>query len=333
MAFCKSIWQRWYVRLACFCRFCADCRSLQTPQEADRDHTALTKLMHELGSAPALVPRSENASVDLKLDKRIKGADSAIETADQVYAETKYLMFIVLKSMRDVSSIADMSTLLSQAAKQARDHNNMALLESVSRIKENCQILEREGKVSAEDDYAQLRRDAMGEMSNYESMLQKTQSDHERLRQVLRNIHDRYSWMEEQYDAYKEYLSNVRQNCNRTPQKGKKAKQEEKVKTKKKKSERRTFKYSHKQLEADGIIMESEVPEGPRGSIFFAFSSSQPGIFDVTVMFKSRHIAKITLHLDDLLEKQHNGQIEFETDFLKLNVNLLIHLLNQNFVS
>jgi len=50
-------------------------------------------------------------------------------------------------------------------------------------------------------------------------------------------------------------------------------------------------------------------------------------------MYRSRHIAKISLQLDDLLEKQHMGQLEFETDFLKLNVNLLIYLLNRDFVS
>jgi len=70
-----------------------------------------------------------------------------------------------------------------------------------------------------------------------------------------------------------------------------------------------------------------------RSAIFFAFSCNSPGIFDVTVMYRSRHIAKISLQLDDLLEKQHMGQLEFETDFLKLNVNLLIYLLNRDFVS
>ena len=51
------------------------------------------------------------------------------------------------------------------------------------------------------------------------------------------------------------------------------------------------------------------------------------------VMFGRRHIAKLQLQLDDLLEKQHLGQLEYETDFLKLNVNLLIYLLNRDFVS
>jgi hypothetical protein len=56
-------------------------------------------------------------------------------------------------------------------------------------------------------------------------------------------------------------------------------------------------------------------------------------MFDVVVMFGRRHIAKITLQLDDLLERQHENQLEYETEFLKLNINLLIYLLNKDFIS
>jgi hypothetical protein len=42
-------------------------------------------------------------------------------------------------------------------------------------------------------------------------------------------------------------------------------------------------------------------------------------------------ISSITLRLDDLLEQQSSGELIMETDFLKLNVNLLLHLLNKNF--
>jgi len=93
------------------------------------------------------------------------------------------------------------------------------------------------------------------------------------------------------------------------------------------------FKFSHTQLEKDGVIMTSEVPEERRGNIFFSFSSASPGIFDVVVMYKNRVINEIKLQLDELLERQHNNHIEMETDFLKLNVNLLIYLLNKTFIS
>ena len=118
------------------------------------------------------------------------------------------------------------------------------------------------------------------------------------------------------------------------------------------------------------MIVTSDVPSERRGGINFSFSCSNPGIFDVNVAYKFKNITsmqvffffffffliyfllfiylysidfpsfpfslspkKKQLKLDDLLEMQHNNQVEFETDFLKLNVNLLIYLLNKHFMT
>jgi len=93
------------------------------------------------------------------------------------------------------------------------------------------------------------------------------------------------------------------------------------------------FKFSHVKLQQDGVIIESEVPEERRSNIFFSFASNSPGIFEVTVLYKARSISTLTMQLDDLLERQHNNNLELESEFLKLNVNLLIFLLNKTFMS
>jgi len=87
-------------------------------------------------------------------------------------------------------------------------------------------------------------------------------------------------------------------------------------------------------LDKDGIIIESEVPnDSRRASIFFVFTSPAAGVFEASVLYKTKHILDIKFQLDDLLEKQHNNQQEMETDFLKLNLNLLIHFLNKLFIA
>jgi len=78
--------------------------------------------------------------------------------------------------------------------------------------------------------------------------------------------------------------------------------------------------------------MSSEVPEERRAGINFSFSSQSPTAYDVSVSYKSRHIATISLNLDELLEKQQNNELELEAEFLKLNVNLLIYLLRKQFL-
>jgi len=185
-----------------------------------------------------------------------------------------------------------------------------------------------EGIISEEDNYAKLRKDTVQELLDYESQIQKTNTDLVLLKGVLKSIHEQNEFLKQQYEAYKEYLANVRQNCSSTPNtKSKQSKQS------KQSSKKGPFKFSHVKLQQDGVIIESEVPEERRSSIFFSFSSTMPGIFDVNVMYKSRNISEMKLHLDDLLERQHNNNLELETDFLKLNVNLLIFLLNKTFMS
>jgi len=179
------------------------------------------------------------------------------------------------------------------------------------------------GIINEADSYAKLRKDTVQELVNYEAQIEKTNSDLERLKAVLKSIHAHNEFLKQQYEAYKEYLANVRQNCS--------SNEKEKGKGKAKKTG--PFKFSHLKLQQDGIIIESEVPEERRGNIFFSFSSTSPGIFDVTVMYKNRNISEMKLQLDDLLERQHNNNLELETDFLKLNVNLLIFLLNKSFMS
>jgi hypothetical protein len=53
------------------------------------------------------------------------------------------------------------------------------------------------------------------------------------------------------------------------------------------------FKFSHKQLESDGVIMESDVPSERRSGISFSFTCSTPGIFDVAVVYKFKNITSM----------------------------------------
>jgi len=179
--------------------------------------------------------------------------------------------------------------------------------------------------ISESDGYAKLRKDTVQELINYDSQITKTTTDLERLKSVLASIHEHNEFLKQQYVVYKEYLANVRENCSSTNVKSKKDKDSI--------TKKGPFKFSHAQLQKDGIIIESEVPEERRSSIFFSFLATAPGMFNVAVMYKNRTISNMSLQLDDLLERQQNNQLELETDFLKLNVNMLLYLLNKSFIS
>jgi len=302
----------------------------------ENDSEVLRKILKDLGNAPKQLPRKENANVDLELDSSFKQQGSEkVYTADQTYTETKFLLFMVMKSVPNSDlQFRTIEEFLDKALVVGRKKGNRKLVENINRIKENCKILETEGLISAQDDYSALRKDAAIEMLNHENLLKQAIADQERLSEVLQNIQKHHSFLQEQFDAYKQYLGNVRQQSVCTGRGKTKSDKEKKKKDKKSKKDKKgPFKYSHSQLEKDGIIIESEAPEDRRGSIYFSFSSTSPGEFEVSVMFGRRPIAKMQLALDDLLERQHTNELEYQTDFLKLNVNLLLHLLNKDFVT
>lgn len=298
----------------------------------------LRKLLRELGPAPPQLPRKDNANVELKLENRFKDLLEE-HTPEQRYGETRYLLFSVIKSLNPsvaknaafANNKNDFKALLDVAKKTSTDTRNKKLEEIVESVRQNVKILVDANIIREEDNYFNLRRDVGQEILNFDQHIAKGEQDLSRLQSVLQNIHEHNKFLGGQYDAYKEYLDNVRQTC--TTSTKKKGKDKDKEEHEKKSAKKGPFKYSHAQLEKDLIIIESEVPDERRPHIYFSFSSTTPGTYDVQVLYRSRNISEMKFQLDDLLERQHNNELEFETDFLKLNVNLLIYLLNKLFIS
>jgi Ras GTPase-activating-like protein IQGAP2/3 len=231
-------------------------------------------------------PRSLSLSLVLALALSLDENPRFKTENDQLYSETKYLLFMVLKELPNLlverNTSDNVRELLRLADEAARKSNNTTLLETLESIRTNCQYLTQEGILSEADDFEQLRKDAfevglhallllllavrwlcshagscVQELLNYESLIAKTGSDLQRLQDVMRNINEHHAFLSAQLDAYKEYLANVRQNCSTGSKKSSKKESKKAVALKRK----GPFKYSHAQLEKDGIIIESEVPD------------------------------------------------------------------------
>jgi len=299
---------------------------------------ALKDVLAEMGPAPPQLPRKDNENVELSLPNRFRGtetaADSKMIPPEQLYTETKYLLFTIIKSLPTTMATIganDIKVVLSEAAKYATQRRDTALQDKVRRINNNCSKLVELGMISEADSYAKLRRDTVQEISNYEDQIRKTAADSERLKSVLKSIITHNEFLKEQYNAYKVYLVNVRDKIPSNPSTATASKTKDKKKASGPKGGPKT--YSHNKLQEMRVIIESEVPEERRNHINFSFACASPGLFDVTVSYRGRSISELKLQLDDLLERQANSHLELETDFLKLNVNLLIYLLNKDFMS
>ena len=295
----------------------------------------LHDILKELGPAPPQLPRKDNVNIELPLINRYEGTestDSHTIKPEQLYHETKYLLFTIIKSLPQQSLEEDMKKdlkkVLTEASKYAMEKKDFKLVEKVKKIIGNIKKLVDDNIISDSDNFAKLRKDTVQELVNYEAQIEKTMNDKSKLTQVLQNIHEHNEFLKQQHDFYKQYLNNVRPKCS-TNSKEKSSKDKKGPVVKKGKG---PVKYSHSQLQKDCVIIESDVPEERRKDFYFSFSAGTQGFFIVSVSYKGREISEMKLQLDDLLERQHNNNLEMEVEFLKLNVNMLIFLLNKTFM-
>ena len=240
------------------------------------NNDTLTTIMKQIGNAPAQLPRKDNANVDLELDKSVKREAGSEEVCsiDQTYTETKHLLFCVMKAISESGDCTNIQEMLEIAVQLSKRTNDRTLGENVDQIKANCQLLEEKALINREDDYAALRMDAAVELLNHENLFKQVKEDQSRLSEVLESIDSHHSFLQEQFDAYKQYLGNVRQQS-AVGKKEDKRKSKKTVKSKKEKP-RGPFKYTHVQLEKDGVIMESEAPADRLVAPLSPFSLSHP---------------------------------------------------------
>ncbi|XP_064394192.1 uncharacterized protein LOC135341540 isoform X2 [Halichondria panicea] len=145
----------------------------------------------------------------------------------------------------------------------------------------------------------------------------------------LTNVHEAMlehsDYLQDQLDAYKEYLAAVRTKVGEVQPSNNMFRKA-----------RGTYRFSHQALEKEGVILETPgIPEQRRKAISYQMSCPEPGIYLLSMHYKGHQkaIYEKTLHLEDLLELQHlrDPVIDME-GFVILNVRRTLLLLNRYFM-
>lgn len=148
-------------------------------------------------------------------------------------------------------------------------------------------------------------------------MLEETR----KLEEVFATIRDHNAYLVGQLETYKSYLHNVRSQS------------EGKQRKKEKHQELGPYKFTHQQLEKEGVIRRSNVPENRRANIYFMFKSPLPGTFVISLHYKgrARGLLELDLKLDDLLEMQKDNLEDLDLEYVQFNVTKVLALLNKRF--
>jgi Ras GTPase-activating-like protein IQGAP2/3 len=296
--------------------------------QAKDDSSHLSVILQELGPAPAQLPRKENRAINLPLFSKwetpLDDLTAALDiTQEEVYfMEAKSTFVMILRSLPPGSSITRRPLRLDRIAEAAATtKNDSVMVKKGIRSMELLSQLQDLGVIDKEDQFGLLRDEVEQELVHLGSMKDKVIEETRKLEEVFRTIRDHNLYLVGQLETYKSYLHNVRSQS------------EGKTRKQQKHQVLGPYKFTHQQLEKEGVIQKSNVPENRRANIYFNFTSPLPGTFVISLHYKGRNrgLLELDLKLDDLLEMQKDNQEDLDLEYVQFNVSKVLVLLNKRF--
>jgi len=249
------------------------------------DNSHLSIILQELGPAPAQLPRKENRAINLPLfskwETAIDDLTAALDiTQEEVFfMEAKATFVQILRSLPSNTSITRRPLRLDRVAEAAATlKNDAVMVRKGIRSMELLSQLQDLNVIDKSDNYALLRDEVESELIHLGSLKEKVLEETKKLEEVYRTIRDHNAYLVGQLETYKSYLHNVRSQS------------EGKTRKQQKQQALGPYKFTHQQLEKEGVIQRSNVPENRRANIFFNFTSPLPGTFVISLHYKGMPI-------------------------------------------
>ncbi|GAA5873668.1 hypothetical protein JCM3774_005009 [Rhodotorula dairenensis] len=229
--------------------------------------------------------------------------------------------------------------ILPIVAETAATAKDATLVRKGIKVQEMLRELEELHLVDRKDNYRLLTDEVGAELAHLGNLREKVVLETRSLEAVFKTICDHNAYLRSQLEQYKAYLQNVRQTSSGGAG-GKKGIGGVGVVTVAGKDKKPVqnqvlgpYKFTHQQFEKDGTIVETNVPENRRPSIYFLVTSPSPGAFLIALHYKGREkaILEMDLKIDDLLEKKDQGVDALDMEYVSLSVNKVLALLNKTF--
>lgn len=301
-------------------------------------------LLDELGPSPTLVPRKDNRTINLPMFSRWETpiqdlttalmAESNITQNDILYMEAKSIFVQLIRSMPGADKIpVDLPAI----AERAATTKDPILVKKGIKVKEMLRELEEIGIIDRSDEYNLMQEEVQAELAHLGNIREKVLVESKSLDSVYKTICDHNNYLRSQLESYKAYLANVRINSSKDSKSSAGGVGVVTVGGKEKKPAKShilgPYRFTHYQLEKEDIIRQSNVPENRRNNIYFNFTSPTPGTFIIALHYKGREkaILEMDLKIDDLLEKQKDGVNLLDLEYVQLDVDRVLSLLQKSF--
>lgn len=319
---------------------------------SEKQKDPLLDLLSKLGAAPSAVQRNENQTISLQLvnlyvTDNILGSkerkQSELTECEAIYQGLKSFMVQLVRSMDFGVEYLMREGLLNclfeaMKGKDLQDEKERALVMKCRKAVDHLRYLEMKGMISKSDGFSALLMEIEEGVQTIDQQVMKVKSEIESLGHVKKILEDHHAFLKMQIESYSDYLSNVRSSLTNE--------QSFSITTNvsQAKSKLLSSKQSHAQLEKEGIIEESTVPEIRRSNVLFAWSCSEPGCFSLLMYYcKGSHsnsnasaaaVMESTFKLDDLLARMKEGskRMELEECCVTVNVAKTLQVVNKLFL-
>uniref|UniRef100_A0A673H676 Ras GTPase-activating-like protein IQGAP1 n=1 Tax=Sinocyclocheilus rhinocerous TaxID=307959 RepID=A0A673H676_9TELE len=205
------------------------------------------------------------------------------------------------------------------------EDRQLPLEQKKRKILRNLRTLEQAGLVSSKHKYQEVINDISKDIRYQRRYRQRRKAELVKLQQTLTALNSKAAFYQEQINYYDTYIkTNYLKRRWGSLKKGKGSK----------KSKASSLKYTAAKLHEKGVILEIEGLQTNqlKNVMFDICPCEEVGDFEIKAKFMGVEMEKVQLHFQDLLQLQYEGVAVMKMfDKAKVNVNLLIFLLNKKF--
>ncbi|XP_060151889.1 ras GTPase-activating-like protein IQGAP2 isoform X3 [Globicephala melas] len=275
----------------------------------------------------SLMIKTKKLIIDVIRNQPGSTLSEILETPASTKQELDHAADMVSRAVLDSRTPEDMKHSQSMV-----EDAQLPLEQKKRKIQRNLRTLEQTGHVSSKNKYQDILNEIAKDIRNQRIHRQLRKAELEKLQQTLNALNKKAAFYEEQINYYDTYIKTCLDNLKRknTRRSIKLDGKGEPKGTKRAKPVR----YTAAKLHEKGVLLGvDDLQINQFKNVTFDISSTEDvGIFDVRSKFLGVEMEKVQLNIQDLLQMQYEGVAVMKMfDKVKVNVNLLIYLLNKKF--
>ncbi|NXK52842.1 IQGA2 protein, partial [Chauna torquata] len=252
-----------------------------------------------------------------------------LETTATAQQESEHLKLVEKRAILDSKTPEKM-----KHSQSIFEEGQLPIEQKKRKIQRNLRTLEQAGLVSSATKYQEIINEIAKDIRNQRRYRHHRKAELVKLQQTLNALNSKTAFYEEQINYYNTYIKTCLDNLTRkNSRRSIKLDGKEEVKGSKK-LKQAPLKYTAARLHEKGVILEIEDLQTNqfKNVMFDITPGEEVGDFEIKAKFLGVEMEKVQLHFQDLLQMQYEGVAVMKMfDKAKVNVNLLIFLLNKKF--